>query len=278
MCFAHVIRNVRKRPFASKNNKKLIIDDIRKIQLAQNRKMFDEMSRLFLLKWKGVEPNFVDYFKREWLGTHSNWFEGAADYTPSTNNALESHNAVIKRKVTFRRRLPLHEFLEAMHRMASNISKQFTDGSRDIATEPDISRDTMMRAAQMANEGFKTFKGRGKESGLQFYVFPGQKCPEDNATYKYYKDLVKKDWKTFDEYITYGYQIFWVVHFSEDQWKTESICTCPFFFKQHMCKHIIAIALREKIIDCPETANPMLIAPRRAPGRSKNATNSLMRD
>lgn len=171
MCFAHVIRNVRKRPFASKNNKKLIIDDIRKIQLAQNRKMFDEMSRLFLLKWKGVEPNFVDYFKREWLGTHSNWFEGAADYTPSTNNALESHNAVIKRKVTFRRRLPLHEFLEAMHRMASNISKQFTDRSRDIATEPDISRDTMMRAAQMANEGFKTFKGRGKESGLQFYVF-----------------------------------------------------------------------------------------------------------
>lgn len=38
MCFAHVIRNVRKRPFASKMNKTLIIDDIKKYNWHQIEK------------------------------------------------------------------------------------------------------------------------------------------------------------------------------------------------------------------------------------------------
>lgn len=154
MCFAHVLRNVRKRPFASKTNKPLIIDDIKKMQLAPNRNIFDMMSKLFLDKWVCIEPNFVAYFKMQWLGVHSNWFEGAADYTPSTNNAVESHNATIKRKVTFRRRLPLKEFLIAMKTMTSDVSKQFSEGKRSIEVEPNISRDTMMKAAEMNCNGF----------------------------------------------------------------------------------------------------------------------------
>lgn len=65
MCFAHVIRNVRKRPFASKSSKPLIVDDIRKMQLAPNRNTFDMMSGLFIDKWQDTEPNFVSYFKKE---------------------------------------------------------------------------------------------------------------------------------------------------------------------------------------------------------------------
>lgn len=98
MCFAHVIRNIRKRPFASKNSKPLILDEIRKMQLAPNRTEFELMTNLFIKKWQSVEPNFIEYFRREWLGGHTNWLEGAAHYTPSTNNALESHNATIKKK------------------------------------------------------------------------------------------------------------------------------------------------------------------------------------
>lgn len=97
MCYAHVIRNCCKRPFTSKNNKQLIIDDIRKIQLAPNRNTFKMISSLFCDKWRPIESDFVSYFEREWLGPHCNWFEGSAAYTPSTNNAQESHNATIKK-------------------------------------------------------------------------------------------------------------------------------------------------------------------------------------
>lgn len=135
MCFAHVIRNIRKRPFSMKNNKQLIIDDVRRIQSAPNRNVFESMTELFCKKWEGIEPNFVVYFRCQWLGPLANWFEGAADYTPSTNNALESHNAQIKRKVTLRRRLPLNQFLFAMKELTECISLQFSKEEREIASE-----------------------------------------------------------------------------------------------------------------------------------------------
>ena len=94
----------------------------------------------------------------------------------------------------------------------------------------------------------------------------------------YYLTVAKRQWTSFDEYITYGYQMFWLVHFSSDDWKMKSSCTCPVFFKQNICKHIVAFALKENLIECPQTANPMMIAPRRQPGRSKNASKSLQRD
>lgn len=277
MCFAHVIRNVRKRPFASKNNKPLIVDDIKKMQLAYNKSEFEMMKKLFIEKWNKVEPDFVSYFQREWLGTHSNWYEGAAHYTPSTNNALESHNAVIKRTITFRRRLPLGEFLNAMITMTGDASKQFTEGKRVYAMVPDISREIMMRAAEIYHNGFDAFKGTAKSSGRCYYVLPAEKCLPENATNKYYKILTKKVWKSFDEFITFGYQMFWLMNFSNDDWKMKSTCTCPVFFKQFICKHIVAIALKLEIIECPVSSNPLLIAPRKKPGRPKNSTLSLQR-
>lgn len=278
MCFAHVLRNIRSRPFASKNNKPLIIDDIKKMQLAQNRNVFDMMAELFVKKWMDLEPNFVNYFQKQWLGVHSNWFEGVADYTPSTNNAVESHNSVIKRKVTFRRRLPLLEFLIAMKTMTCEISQQFAEEKRSLAVQPNISRDTMIRAAEMECNGFLSFKAKTKSSGRTIYILPASDCPEENANYAYYKTLSQKQWKSFDEYINYGYQLFWLVHFNSNEWKMNSSCTCPVFFKNHICKHIVAFALKEKLIECPQTANPMLIAPRKQPGRPRNATKSLQRD
>lgn len=141
MCFAHVTRNIRKRPFAMKNNKVLILDDIRKIQSAPSSAIFEEMTKLFCQKWKPLEPNFIEYFESQWLGPLANWFEGAAIYTPSTNNALESHNATIKRKVTLRRRLPLNQFLVAMKELTESISSQFASGQKEIAMEPDVKKN-----------------------------------------------------------------------------------------------------------------------------------------
>lgn len=78
MCFAHVMRNIRRRVFSSKSNKQLILDDVRKIQLASNENTFLLMTRMFCEKWMPVEPDFVRYFQKEWLGAHCNWYEGAA--------------------------------------------------------------------------------------------------------------------------------------------------------------------------------------------------------
>lgn len=161
MCFAHVIRNIRKRPFASKNNKPLILDDIRKMQSSSSRQMFEMMTQLFCDKWQCNEPNFVEYLKKQWLGIHSNGFEGAAEYTPSTNNALESHNAVMKRKVTLRIRLPKNQFLSAMNEMTSSISIQFSTGLRIISIEPTMKEEMINNAVRIQMFQSKKFKREG---------------------------------------------------------------------------------------------------------------------
>lgn len=279
MCYAHVIRNCCKRPFTSNNNKQLILDDIRKMQLAPNRETFKMMSRLFCEKWRVIEADFVSYFEREWLGPHCNWFEGAADYTPSTNNAQESHNAQIKKKITLRRRLPLNQFLLVMKEMTSNISTEFSKGERSLATDPTIKKEMFDKASQMIAQKFKAFKAKqAPNSNIDVYSVPSSNCADENACESYYKTLVRATWKSFDEFIIHGYQQFYIVKFSSNSWKTESSCTCAAFFKQHMCKHIIAIGIRQQVIELPGSSNPVLLVPtRRKPGRPKRTTTALAR-
>lgn len=274
MCFAHVLRNLRKRPFTCKNNKSLTIDDIKKMQLAPNRRVFEYMAELFCNKWDPLEADFVTYFKKQWLGAHSNWFEGAADYTPSTNNALESHNAVIKRKITFRKRLPLNQFLMTMNGMTADVSNQLSNENRIITEEPTITKETWRKAAMMHQEKFKSFKAKSNDNDKHTYVIPSAKCEAKDANEKYYRCLVKRQWGSFDEFINFGFQQFWIIHLSMTDWKVSSSCTCPYFFKQHMCKHIIALAVKEEKVEFPELANPVLLEKRKA-GRIPNAKSAL---
>lgn len=244
------------------------------MQSAPNRATFNMMENLFCNKWQLVEPDFVKYFDKEWLGVHCNWFEGAADYTASTNNGQESHNAVIKRKITLRRRLPMNQFLVCLKEMTSDISKQFLKGERAIATDPNIKRDVFEKAALMLMNDFKAFKAKQLESEYSIFSIPSSRCAD--ASEAYYKTLVKATWKSFDDFIVHGFQQFYIVKFSSQNWKIDSTCTCTAFFKQHMCKHIIAIGVRLDIIDLPDTANPtQLTATRRKPGRPNRTTKAL---
>lgn len=274
MCFAHVIRNIRKRPFANKLNKQLILDDIRKAQLAPNRNAFVMMTQLICKKWSESEPEVVEYFKKEWLGTHCNWFEGAANYTPSTNNALESHNAVIKRTVTLRRRLPLNQFLNCMCTLLADISRQFISGERSIELEPAVKKNLLQEAALLEQNRFKAFKAK---ASTPTYIVPSSTCPPELAKVSYYTALTAKSWESFDTFICHGYQLFWIVEISPTAWKTESRCTCPAFFKQNICKHIVALAMRENILKYNDSFNPTLIsAVHKKSGRPKNAVKALI--
>lgn len=276
MCYAHVVRNVRKRPFAMKNNKTLIIEDMRKLQSSPNRSVFQMMSRLFCKKWYSMEPNFIEYFQKQWLGALVNWFEGVADYTPSTNNSLESHNATIKRKITLRRRLPLNQFVVAMKEMTQDISLQFSTGVREMATEPSIKSAVMKNAALMHQNGFKCFKAKSSTIDTSVCLLPSSKCEENNANEAHYKNLIKRQWNSFDEYVKYGFNQFYIVHLSKKSWNKESTCTCVSFFKQNMCKHIIAVGMRENIIACPRSANPILLSRnKRKPGGIEKAKSAL---
>ena len=79
-----------------------IIDEIDALQLSSSKEVFDKALPLFVKKWlQKKQTEFVAYMKLQWFTTHQYWKEGVAHHTPSTNNALESFNLVIKKKKNF---------------------------------------------------------------------------------------------------------------------------------------------------------------------------------
>lgn len=137
--------------------------------------------------------------------------------------------------------------------MTADISKSFSQGTRMLATEPSINKQTFEKAMIMVKENFKAFKAKQRaEAEFSIYSVPSSKCAGENATEAYYKTLVKTTWDSFDEFIVHGFQQFYIVRLSPIAWKTQSTCTCAMFFKHHMCKHIVAIGMRGNIIEYAE--------------------------
>ncbi|CAF2152090.1 unnamed protein product [Rotaria magnacalcarata] len=104
MCWAHMRRNVVKKieSMVKKSEQEDLVNDVESLQLAQDERIFIKASNLFVKKWSKKEPNFIQYFQNEWLTTHNAWYEGVGHFAPSTNNALEAINNVIKkRKIHF---------------------------------------------------------------------------------------------------------------------------------------------------------------------------------
>lgn len=162
-----------------------------------------------------------------------------------------------------------------MKNMTEDVSKEFCDKQRSIAEEPTIKKEVWTKAAIMHTENFVSFKAKGISNDKSVHVIPSSECDPNNANETYYKCLVKREWKSFDEFLNFGFQKFWTVTLSLNNWKESSFCTCPFFFKQNICKHIIAIAVKEKVLDFPEIANPVLLSKKRSAGRIPNAKKAL---
>ncbi|CAM4842587.1 unnamed protein product [Rotaria magnacalcarata] len=99
MCWAHMRRNVVKKieSMVKKSEQEDLVNDVESLQLAQDERIFIKASNLFVKKWSKKETNFIEYFQNEWLTTHNAWYEGVGHFTPSTNNALEATNNVIKK-------------------------------------------------------------------------------------------------------------------------------------------------------------------------------------
>lgn len=128
----------------------------------------------------------------------------------------------------------------------------------------------------MVQENFKAFRAKSSNTNAAIFSIPSHECASENANEAYYKTLVTATWKSFDEFIIHGFQKFYITIISFDDWKTKSQCTCAQFFKHYMCKHVVAVGHRLNLIQFPEEANPVLLAPtRRKPGRAKAATKAL---
>lgn len=148
-----------------------ILSDVDTLQLSQNPDVFNRASKLFIQKYQ-KHKEFVSYFNDEWLVQHRNWYEGCTPIpSPSTNNALESWNSLIKKEKSYRNRFPLNQFLNLFSEWHLQWSQEYTSGMKQVFEIPTVSLGLYTRLN-------KTLKNSTDTNGLKSYSFSAGADPK----------------------------------------------------------------------------------------------------
>lgn len=190
---------------------------------------------------------------------------------------FEGYNGIIKKTITFRERLPLGQFVQTVLDMTGSLSLEYKKNERVIATKPIISlKDWRLAGLWCKDENLMHISG-GEQ--MVFHV-PSSKAIEEN--WKLTDDNVFRiqttNWETFDQFIDFGNGLYWTVHLCDENndWSMKSKCDCPFFLKHYKCKHVIGMALRQRIAKLPRAAVSTLIGPKPKRGRKAKAQQALL--
>ena len=267
MCWAHVYRNVAKKvsSMVNKDSQADMNEDIKILQLSQNKMIFKKASILFLKKWQEKEPVFIKYFQTEWLQTHENWFEGVRHFTPSTNNCLESFNRVIKDEETLRERLPLSRFKILALESVEKWSKEYERNLKVISFQPSITLEVWTKAYQWA----KSDKQVLQEKEIDGFSFCMPSHDSKSVSLQEMETMKLMRYNTFDQFKDRAFRGWFVEVPNEmENWR-EGICNCPTFLKKFICKHLLGIAIRLKLCKPPLAAKTVPIGQKRERGRPK---------
>lgn len=139
MCWAHVRINVVKQTslLSNKKIKNEIMADLNLVQLSPDNETFKKSFELFCKKYV-AEERFLKYIKKEWIDKNGKWYEGASWFMPSTNNALESSNRIIKDQHTLRERLPVSKFKVVLAEMVAGWSISYKNNLKIFKKIPTI--------------------------------------------------------------------------------------------------------------------------------------------
>lgn len=201
------------------------------------KKQFKMASKLFIKKWQTEEPEFAKYFQNEWIIKNGNWYEGAARLAPSTNNGLESFNSVIKKEATFRKRLSVADFTQTLCKLVEDSSKDYKRNIVTMATEPNISRKQYTTADEWLNSyaAIVAEKESDEEDKIVYHVKSTKnRLSERNVLT--YEEIESKRWELFDQYIKFGFGLYYETVLNRNNWKIESTCQCPDYMKNYICK------------------------------------------
>ena len=112
---------------------------------------------------------------------------------------------------------------------------------------------------------------------IEYYCPVGE---QTKVTEEQIKTVQELRWNTFDQFKKRASSVWKVTlpsDASNEKWK-EGKCTCPFFLKKYMCKHIIGLAIRLKSAKPPPAAKDVPIGKKRKRGRPKQAKKALIID
>lgn len=274
MCNAHVRRNVvSKLPayIKSPETRAKFLIDYDKLQLSKSNEIFDVAADLFVSKWQNNYPDLMKYFKDEWLTKNRLWYEGAQKLIPSTNNALEAVNKVIKDENTIRKLFDLGRFRVVIFEIIENWSLLYVNGLKEIHLQPEISLEMWTNAYNWAKLDVKMQVD--ETQSLVSYKIPAD--PNRTDVEQMNSDIDWTTFKQFKEECFLFYTAIFPVLLAKENWIKGS-CDCYQYFKLYMCVHILGIALRMRYVSAPDEAKTIPIGRKRKRGRPALAKPALV--
>lgn len=269
MCWAHVRRNVSKKveKFFKNSKRQLeVMHDLDHLQIAKSKEVFDKAAQFFIDKWKEANSEFCDYFEKEWLKKNRLWYEGVQNHVPSTNNALESANKVIKDRHTVRELFDLSRFRQVLFQMINEWSMLYTYGQKEFFTNPNVDLKLWTEAYNWARQNVNIHSSN----------------EQDHVIYKVetMNNIIIVDpheWRSFKDFLTNHFascSVSFPSPVTKDNW-LEGVCDCSHFFKSYICMHVVGIALRLRLVYAPDECKTIPIGRKRKRGRPALAKPAL---
>lgn len=256
VCWAHASRKVKDNCVGvDKKIKAKIREDFNALQITASTLNFKKGWKLLYDKWQVHEnqnvKEFLDDFESFWLRDYTyGWFEGYAKGYPSTNNALEASNNVIKKEGTFREQLPMSEFVAFVNKFIVNWSKDRDpnfQSTKKFIKQPEISIRQWTCGFEWLKKNKRIVKLSHNEE--DFYMFTSTEVEYEATKSMCRGYLEKNEWFSFDQFIKETNAIRYV-RFNSIDWRF-SVCSCPDWDKNYICKHVIGIAYNHGLCQFP---------------------------
>lgn len=250
MCYAHVIMNIDlKYKFKNAANKSLIKDDLRTLYLSSTEEIFDKGCKLFEAKWKSKEPELVERLKKSFFSKLKNWYIGFCKRVPNTNNFIERFNGTMKTYQLFHQKQPLKTFIHTALTIVEKRSRQYIMDKEKFEAELTIPEELLHIGCQFNAKFVEIVNDDGS---VDFYMFASD--IERDISLDEVKKIENAKHKSFDEFAAQAVNTLSKVSFPAniEDWN-ESICSCPAFSKNYMCKHVISVAHQLGLLDAPVT-------------------------
>lgn len=122
----------------------------------------------------------------------------------------------------------------------------------------------------------KTVHTTESKNRLICYV-ASSKC--DQMLLNDFEDTIERyenlQWSDFNEFVSIRFSLY-KVEIECSNWR-DSKCTCKYFFKEYMCKHIIGLAAKHRLFKLPREANNQKISSKAKRGRPALAKKALFK-
>jgi len=282
-----VIMQFQKNNITQSEIRSIIKSDIRILEVLPTKELYLTFLRIILPFWKFFAPKFYDYFWKNYLDQNnscclSGWQNFIKLTQPGTNNAVEGINGSLKQNLTKYEKIEFGKYLELISEELIERSEQ----SAKIAsfTNSPFIPITISRFALKISEKFQDYfllfndKYYIKDKLLNYSLYNRKSGAIKKEINLIASKVNNNDEETINKFLHFyskpsieDVQKF--VHSQEIKTKLQVIrilsirqitiyesskreeclslssCTCPDFFKTHICQHLLACLIQKKMYD-----------------------------